>query len=820
MFCSKCGMELKEGAAFCANCGAAVNPVQPVAPVTPAESVAPVASVAPTEAVAAPIETAATGIPVQTVQAPIPAAPAETGGKKKKKEKTPGKKKGKGALVAVILLLVLLIGAGVGGALYFTGDSYKSQKNLKLANECYEEGEYEDALDYYEEARELDDMLLETYLNPADIYLRDGDYEEAISLLKDAIKIFKKADEEDALEELTDMLTEAYLAGIEEEKGADNFDEARKLAGKALKDTGDKVFSKKQVEIYAAEADHYVQSDRFENALEVLETGYAETDDDSLLEKRVEVFDQAADRYLRDDGYDFALSWLTWGYYATGDSGLMERTVEVYLEYAEIYVAQQDYDMAIQILSAGQDFTGAEKLGFRMDELIAERKPQPVPGGGSAGVSGGNAGGSGFEDPYYVYRDPATGQPYDFGGMEVIIRDWYHEDREPRTEYEDNLQSYREWLQETYNFSVREVAIGDWGSNYNDYLDYVMSGGDDNNYVFCLHPGSEAQIYMLIGLMYDLSRLNCLDFTEEKFLTNKVHEKYAYGNSIYAMSAVVPTSGGGMYFNKRVLEKAGIDPEDIYDMQASGTWTWDAWEEIMARVMGAGYYGTVWSEASLAQYAVWSNGGEFVGRDNNGHYTYRLEDDATIQALEWAEAMLDSYGRPVRSGETWDYYFTAFKNGEAAFMPEYSYKMTWDGDSGLQDMEDDFGFVMFPKGPQAEDYTYCLNENLMVIPACYDEDRAWKTAFIWNVYTDAVPGYDDSFEAHVYDYYTSARDIRAVEETLWMMRKRGVVTYNDMIPGFDIGNLVWASFDNTNVSSVINANRDVWKAAIAEANAR
>ena len=61
----------------------------------------------------------------------------------------------------------------------------------------------------------------------------------------------------------------------------------------------------------------------------------------------------------------------------------------------------------------------------------------------------------------------------------------------------------------------------------------------------------------------------------------------------------------------------------------------------------------------------------------------------------------------------------------------------------FKDMEDDFGFVCFPKGPNATDYRNCYTDNVYAIPACYDADKAWKIAFALNVYTDPVPGYED-----------------------------------------------------------------------------
>ena len=67
------------------------------------------------------------------------------------------------------------------------------------------------------------------------------------------------------------------------------------------------------------------------------------------------------------------------------------------------------------------------------------------------------------------------------------------------------------------------MAISDWGTANTDFINYVVSGGDDNNYVFALHTDASVGSAIANGLMYDLSKLDCLDFSAEKFARNKLH---------------------------------------------------------------------------------------------------------------------------------------------------------------------------------------------------------------------------------------------------------------------------------------------------------
>ena len=81
-----------------------------------------------------------------------------------------------------------------------------------------------------------------------------------------------------------------------------------------------------------------------------------------------------------------------------------------------------------------------------------------------------------------------------------------------------------------------------------------------------------------------------------------------------------------------------------------------------------------------------------------------------------------------------NYFESAFINGEVALQVHEDYFA-----GSLANMEDDYGFVFFPKGPRAETYLYAPSDNIMVIPACYDADRAWKIAFAYNLFTNPPP---------------------------------------------------------------------------------
>ena len=428
-------------------------------------------------------------------------------------------------------------------------------------------------------------------------------------------------------------------------------------------------------------------------------------------------------------------------------------------------------------------------------------------------------------DPYKIITD-ADGNTVDLGGMEIVIRDWWSgEEQEPQNEYEEALKEYRDWIQETYNFTLTQTAMSDWGSTPADFVDYATTGGDEN-YVFILRDDPAITSAMSNGLLYDLSTLDCLDFSEDKFQRNLLHEQYSKGDSIYAMFAGYSEARTGVYFNKRLLQDAGIDPESIYDAQADGTWTWDKFDELMGKVQQdkdndgtIDVYGLTLNEGNMTTAAVFSNGGSYIDKDASGKYVYNLESPETLEALEWTVEMFDKYDAEVANpeGAEWDYYKEQFINGQAAFMVEDEYAAC--PGNFLEDMQDEIGFVMFPKGPKMDDYINVWSNNPAAIPGCYDAEKAWKIAFAWNLWTNPPA-------AEYYDYngyLSTARngkfDERAVDETITMMTEKGTVAFHGMVPNLSLGSdFVWNITPGCVVSEQVEAIRDTWKSYVDEAN--
>lgn len=436
----------------------------------------------------------------------------------------------------------------------------------------------------------------------------------------------------------------------------------------------------------------------------------------------------------------------------------------------------------------------------------------------------------------YVIRTDADGNTVDLGGIEVIIRDWWSAgdniaDTVPRDDYDEARKEYLLWAMDTYNFTIKEQAIGDWGSNPQDFIDYATTGGDEY-YVFTLRQGPEMISAMNSGLMFDVSTLDCLDFSKDKW-SSGVHNLMAKNGAIYGFRGIDPEPRGCMYFNKTLLTEAGIDPNSIYEYQRNGEWTWAKLEELCEKVQRdidndgiIDVYGMVQQGSEFHKAAVIANGGSFIGKDENGKFFNNLEAKETLEALNWSSAMQQKYLMPQGDGN-WDYFIQAFKDGKAVFFADQVYRagqMIGDYNNGLAA---EFGCVVFPKNqnnPNANEYISFYEDNVYCIPACYDEAKAWKIAFAYDIYTQPIPGYED-YSAWQNGQYPNFCDTEAVDETMTYLLDRGEVLHHTFITDINMGEDILWNLGNANADGVIETPaeaaerlRESWNAKIENAN--
>lgn len=418
----------------------------------------------------------------------------------------------------------------------------------------------------------------------------------------------------------------------------------------------------------------------------------------------------------------------------------------------------------------------------------------------------------------------ATEEPaVDLGGIEIVIGDWWStgEAAEPTTAQEEATLAYHEEIQEKYNFTVKQVAVADYGTMQETFTTSTMAE-DPAASVFIMNPSWLAQP-IANGLLYDLASLENFDFTESKWQSS-IRDMFTYGDAVYGMASGKPGAKLGVFWNKRLFEEAGLNPDLPYDLQASGDWTWAKFEELCKSLtIDSNNDGTVDSYAMASfssdffRASIISNDARYIDKDENGKFINGTKDPKFLEALQWAVSLIQKgYEMPVPEDANWDWFIAAFHDAKVAMQFAEVYKTgTW------ADMEDDYGFVLPPKGPSGKGYETFFLDNIAVIPSCYDKETAEKIAFAYNLWTNPTPGYEDDADSWKDNYYTKFRDERAVDETLTMMYDTATVNndYSPFIYGLDLGTIIWDTYAlGSTPAEKIEQVSDSWQALIDEAN--
>ena len=423
---------------------------------------------------------------------------------------------------------------------------------------------------------------------------------------------------------------------------------------------------------------------------------------------------------------------------------------------------------------------------------------------------------------------PEVKEGIDFGGKDIYIYNYWDSadwtERYAKLDQTDEIVAqteYRHWLEKTYNCTLHEIARGDWGSCGQEMQDFVGNGGEDDKLaIFVVEPGKVAGLLgggYAAAWDYDLSgeKWNASDI---EFMTvkGKVYGAYA-GNSEPRQC---------LFFNKDLLEKYGVDWNAIYDMQKDGTWTWDAYEEILKKMTldtdGDGVidvWGVTGSGDDLYACAVFGNGGSYFDYDADGNLVPTMGSDEALEGFAYGKKIMDSYFYKQPEGANWDYFKEAFKAGNIAFYQYQTYG-GFNENSELSDTPFKWGCVAFPAPKEGMPYKTIISDNIAMLPNCYDAETLQKLAFIYDMWTNATPGYDDEYGwiGNKYNF----TDERAVDETYAMLREPEhcapnrvllLGTQNDVL-----GNsLLWA-LGGSEASDLIEAGMPAWQALCDDFN--
>ena len=355
----------------------------------------------------------------------------------------------------------------------------------------------------------------------------------------------------------------------------------------------------------------------------------------------------------------------------------------------------------------------------------------------------------------------------DFGGKTVHIYDWYSSGTraEQPTEEQQMQYDYWDWLQETYNVVFDENTLAGWDAMPGELANIVTAGDASELMIVGIGGGFAGPVLsnnLYMPWTYGLENFN--GATEDFMTKNGVCYGVSGGKYIEPRQVV--------FFNKKVLEAANIDWEELYDLQANMEWTWDKFEEYMDKVLEnadtdnngeADLYALTGNGDDVTIALVVSNEADFFGFDADGKLIVTIDTPEMKDALQ---RRIDWGTKYMRPNENWDDYMKFWPEGNCAFIIGQSYE-GFNGNSNVNACEDPWGCVAIPMGPNAQRYTSAADNNVFGIPAIYDEETSLKLQQIYTLYRQNPLSDEDSWSIPYY----ALTDDRAVDETYAMLRE-------------------------------------------------
>ena len=423
---------------------------------------------------------------------------------------------------------------------------------------------------------------------------------------------------------------------------------------------------------------------------------------------------------------------------------------------------------------------------------------------------------------------PEIKEGIDFGGAKIWIHDYWTASsarKENPNEEEQAQYDYRDWIMKTYNCEIEQIADGDWGSNATQLVNFF--GAPDGSLRLYILPPDFVGGPMSQGAFAAWNENDLIDLKDDHWNGATV-DFMTVGGKTYGVSTGNSEPRACLYFNKQILEAAGIDWKTIYDMQKDGTWTWEAFENMLKQIQKdtdndgiIDIWGMTGSNVDMYRVAVFANGGCFFDSDENGKLAIAAGSDNTLEALTWSKDIFNTYFYQQPADGSWDYYKDAWLQNFCGFYMYQTYG-GFNDNSEMASAPFDWGCVAFPVGPKGTTYTNVVSDNVTVIPNVYDADTVAKLAYIYQLWSAATPGYDD--ELGWVGNKLNYTDDRAVLETYAMLREpehcsSDKVLYLGSVNDIEGQDFLWSLAGST-PAELLEAKTPVWQGLLDAFNAK
>ncbi|MDQ0112212.1 ABC transporter substrate-binding protein [Paenibacillus harenae] len=298
----------------------------------------------------------------------------------------------------------------------------------------------------------------------------------------------------------------------------------------------------------------------------------------------------------------------------------------------------------------------------------------------------------------------------DLGGREIRISHWWDATPVGDSEADELARERIKKVEEKYNVKIKYLNTEYWSTS--EKLSSSVLAGDPFAEIVRLPDG------FIWGLTNGgfLTPLN--DYLNNSRIAPDVIEAMKFGGEqVYGLEGWYNANDSGMYYNKRIFKEAGLqDPQQLMD---ADNWNWntmlDAAKKLTVDNNGDGkvdQYGLAGAHYIFSEQLIASNGG-LIYEEATKKVTF--DSPAAMEALNFEYELYNTH-KVVKEneGNDWEDPAKYFAEGNIAMYPGG----LWEIEGRLTDkMKDEWGYVYFPKAPNATSYSDPLGQTAAyVIP--------------------------------------------------------------------------------------------------------
>ena len=361
-------------------------------------------------------------------------------------------------------------------------------------------------------------------------------------------------------------------------------------------------------------------------------------------------------------------------------------------------------------------------------------------------------------------------------------------------EYHRNLD-----VEERFNLHLNfhNAYIGSDGTSQNkstqEISSLILSGDTTYDvYIHVQHSGMPGLI--LQGMFMDYHNVPHVDFTKP-YWYSKIIDDINYGTKIFTMSGAYHlntlTSANCLTFNKKLFVDNGFEYpyKDVLD----GKWTIDKFQDLVIKgTRDLNGDGAIVVEDDIYGYGGWQwesipalymgMGGDVLIKDDNNNPVIAIETERNVQIVETIYKVFEPEGSYFE-GKDVNRPKNAFIDGQMLF-----FHTNLSGLGALRDMEDDFGFLPYPKFNETDEnynirvqntsgmtYIPVTNNNLEVTGVGLEGMASIS-------YNSVVPVYFDQVLT-----YKVSRDVESEQMVPYF---RTFTSYYDEAAGFSVITLI------------------------------